>query len=214
MYTHSHGCSRWWNCRYGNLFTTKDKLEEGEAAIWPVIDEDKEADTDDEKGLHILEMCQFAKYDWLSEANHGLRKDFEDKSLIFPFFDSVTLGLSHSEDSLTSRIFDTLEECVMDIEELKDELSMIQMSQTPSGRDKWDTPEVIVGAGKKSKMRKDRYSALLMCNMSARVLQRLPTPQEYQFYGGFAGQGGFKTKDNEEPYSGPNWFTDQMKNLY
>ena len=102
----------------------------------------------------------------------------------------------------------------MDIEELKDELSMIQMSQTPSGRDKWDTPEVIVGAGKKSKMRKDRYSALLMCNMSARVLQRLPTPQEYQFYGGFAEQGGFKTKDNEEPYSGPNWFTDQMKNLY
>jgi len=192
----------------------KDKIARGEVAIWPVIDENKESDTDDEKGLHILEMCQFAKYDWLSEANHGLRKDFEDKSLIFPFFDSVTLGLSHSEDSLTSRIFDTLEECVMDIEELKDELSMIQMSQTPSGRDKWDTPEVIVGAGKKSKMRKDRYSALVMCNMAARVLQRLPTPEEYKFYGGFAEQGGFKTKDNEELYSGPNWFTDQMKHLY
>ena len=88
------------------------------------------------------------------------------------------------------------------------------MSQTPSGRDKWDTPEVIVGAGKKSKMRKERYSALLMCNMSARVLQRSPTPQEYKFYGGFAEQGGFKTKDSGELYSGPNWFTDQMKNLY
>jgi len=192
-----------------------DKIQEGEIAIWPVIDEDKEADTDDERGLHILEMCQFAKYDWLSEANHGLRKDFEDKALLFPFFDSVSLGLSHSEDSIKSRIFDTLEECVMDVEELKDELSMIEMSQTPSGRDRWDTPEVIVGTGKKSKLRKDRYSALLMANMAARILQRTPTPEEYEFYGGFAGYGGkYKPKEGEDLFSGPNWFTDSMKDIY
>ena len=193
----------------------KDKIKEGEQAIWPVIDEDKEKDTDDEKGLHILEMCQFAKYDWLSEANHGLRKDFEDKALLFPFFDSASLGMSHAEDTIKNRMFDTLEECVMDIEELKDELSMISMTQTPSGRDKWDTPEIIVGAGKKSKMRKDRYSALLMANMAARILQRLPDPSEYHFYGGFATQGDIKLKkDTEEPFSGPNWFTDQMKDIY
>ena len=48
-------------------------------------------------------------------------------------------------------MFDTLEECVLDIEELKDELSMIQMTQTASGRDEWDTPEVVVGTGKKAK---------------------------------------------------------------
>jgi hypothetical protein len=191
-----------------------DKIKDDEVAIWPVIDEDKPADTDDERGLHILEMCQFAKYDWLAEANHGLRKDFEDKALIFPFFDSVSLGLSHSEDVLKNRMFDTLEECVMDIEELKDELSMIQMTQTPSGRDKWDTPEVIVGAGKKSKMRKDRYSALIMANMAARRLQRLPTPQEYKFYGGFAGQGAYKVEKSNDPFSGPNWFTDGVKDIY
>ena len=121
----------------------KDKIKEDEQTIWPVIDEDKEKDTDDEKGLHILEMCQFAKYDWLSESNHGLRKDFEDKALLFPFFDSASLGMSHAEDTIKNRMFDTLEECVMDIEELKDELSMISMTQTPSGRDKWDTPETV-----------------------------------------------------------------------
>lgn len=191
-----------------------DKIKEDEVAIWPVIDEDKPADTDDERGLHILEMCQFAKYDWLAEANHGLRKDFEDKALIFPFFDSISLGLSHSEDVLKNRMFDTLEECVMDIEELKDELSMIQMTQTASGRDRWDTPEVIVGAGKKSKMRKDRYSALIMANMAARILQRLPTPQEYNFYGGFAGQGAYKKEKSSDPFSGPNWFTDGVKDNY
>jgi|TARA_R110000824_G_scaffold55629_7_gene153067 hypothetical protein len=193
----------------------KDKIQEGEIAIWPVIDEDKPADTDDERGLHILEMCQFAKYDWLAEANHGMRKDFEDKVLLFPFFDSISLGLSSSEDMLKSRIFDTLEECVMDIEELKDELSMIQMTQTPSGRDRWDTPEVIVGVGKKSKMRKDRYSALLMANMASRILQRMPSQKEYTFFGGFAHDlQGYKTKNSEDLYSGPNWFTDNVKNIY
>ena len=82
MYTHSYGCSRWRYRRNGVLHD-KDKIQEGEIAIWPVIDEDKPKDTDDEQGLHILEMCQFAKYEWLAEANHGLRKDFEDKAIFF-----------------------------------------------------------------------------------------------------------------------------------
>ena len=194
----------------------KDKIKEGETAIWPVIDEDKPKDTDDERGLHILEMCQFAKYDWLAEANHGLRKDLEDKALLFPMFDPVSLGLANVDDGMRGRMYDTLEECVMDIEELKDELSMIQMTQTASGRDRWDTPEVIVAAGKKSKMRKDRYSALIMANMSARVLARLPIPEEYKFFGGFASSlpKDSKQKENKNLYSGPAWFTDTMGDVY
>jgi len=191
-----------------------DKIQEGELPIWPTIDDNKEKDTDGERGLHILEMCQFAKYDWLAEANHGMRKDFEDKALLFPHFDPISLALSEQEDSMKSRMFDTLEECVMDIEELKDELSMIQMTQTSAGRDRWDTPEVIVGTGKKSKMRKDRYSALLMANMAARILHRTPTQADYQFYGGFA-TGGYKQADKEENlYNGPSWFSEQMKDVY
>ena len=193
----------------------RDKIQEGELAIWPTIDDDKPKDTDDERGLHILEMCQFAKYDWLAEANHGLRKDFEDKVLLFPFFDSISLGFSNADDGLKGRHFDTLEECVMDIEELKDELSMIQITQTATGRDRWDTPEVVVGTGKKSKMRKDRYSALIMANMAARVLQRAPTPQAYNFYGGFATAGeDYKAKKREDLYNGPNWFTENMGDIY
>ena len=191
----------------------KDKIQEGEIAIWPTIDENKEKDTDDERGLHILEMCQFAKYDWLAEANHGMRKDFEDKVLLFPFFDPLSLTLSEHDDTMKSRMFDTLEECVLDIEELKDELSMIQMTQTASGRDRWDTPEVVIGTGRKSKMRKDRYSALLMANMSARIIQRTPEQSEYQFYGGFA-TGGHKNKTDDKMYNGPSWFADNMKDVY
>ena len=194
----------------------KDKIQEGEIEIWPVIDEDKPKDTDDQRGLHILEMCQFAKYDWLAEANHGLRKDLEDQVILFPRFDSVTVGMSNIEDGMKGRMYDTLEECVMDIEELKDELSMIQMTQTASGRDRWDTPEVIVAAGKKSKMRKDRYSSLIMANMAARKIARTPSKEEYRFFGGFASTlpSDSKQKNEQNLYSGPNWFTDSMKDIY
>ena len=193
-----------------------DKIEEGEMAIWPVIDEDKPKDTDDERGLHILEMCQFAKYDWLAEANHGLRKDFEDKSILFPMFDSAGLGLAGIDDELKGRMYDTLENCVMDIEELKDELAMIQMTQTSAGRDRWDTPEVVVGTGKKSKMRKDRYSALIMANMAARIIARTRSPEEYQFFGGFASSmpKDSKQKNSGKLFTGPNWFTQNMNDIY
>jgi len=190
----------------------KDKIQEDEFAIWPVIDEDKEKDTDDQRGLHILEMCQFSKYDWLAEANHGLRKDFEDKVVLFPMFDTISLGIANAEDGLKGRTYDTLEQCVMEIEDLKDELTMIQITQTASGRDKWDTPETVIGTGKKGKLRKDRYSSLIMANMAARTLARMPTPAEYNFYGGFATIE--KTEKEGDLYSGPNWFTDNTQNLY
>ena len=51
----------------------------------------------------------------------------------------MSIGLS--EDDKIAKKYDTLEDCVMEIEELKDELSMIVMTQTSTGREKWDTPE-------------------------------------------------------------------------
>ena len=188
-----------------------DKIEEGELPIWEIIDEKKEKDTDGNPGLHILEMCQFAKSDWLAEGNHGMRKDFEDKVLLFPFFDAVSLGIAASEDKIEKRKYDTLEDCVMEIEELKDELSMIVMSQTTSGRDKWDTPEVKLPGGRKSRLRKDRYSALLMANMAGRTMQRTPVPPPHEFTGGFATRGD--SLDGPD-FIGPAWFTEGMKDIY
>lgn len=189
----------------------KDKIQEGELPIWEIIDDNKEKDTDGNPGLHILEMCQFAKADWLGEANHGMRKDFEDKVLLFPFFDAVSLGIAASEDKIENRMYDTLEDCVMEIEELKDELSMIIMTQTTSGRDKWDTPEVKLTGGRKNRLRKDRYSALLMANMAGRTMQRTPTAPDHEFTGGFATRG----KNQGGPdYIGPAWFTEGMKDIY
>ena len=192
----------------------KDKIPQGEVAIWPVIDENKPKDTDDHAGLHILKMCQFAKYDWLAEANHGLRKDFEDKSVLFPYFDSVSLGVALEVDKSVGRKYDTLEDCVMEIEELKDELSMIVMTVTSNGRERWDTPEVKTGAGRKSRLRKDRYSSLIMANMSARYLNVEKTTLDFGAIGGFAdGSPHFGAAD-DKLFQGPAWFTEKTKGLY
>jgi hypothetical protein len=191
----------------------KDKIPEGEVAIWPVVEE-KPKDTDDYPGLHILRMCQFAKYEWLAEANHGLRKDFEDKVVLFPYFDSASLGIALEVDKSVGRKYDTLEDCVMEIEELKDELSMIVMTQTSTGRERWDTPEVKTGAGRKSRLRKDRYSSLIMANMSARELNVEKTTLEFGAFGGFAnGQPSFGTGGGKL-YNGPSWFVEKTQNLY
>tara|TARA_R110000824_G_scaffold269318_2_gene457861 strand:+ start:2605 stop:4605 length:2001 start_codon:yes stop_codon:yes gene_type:complete len=189
------------------------RLHDGELAIWPVIDEEKEKDTDDEQGLHILELCQFAKYDWLAEANHGLRKDFEDKVLLFPRFDPITIGLSIEQDKVTNRTYDTLEDCVMEIEALKDELCLIEIRQTPTGRDQWNTPEVKTGVGKKERLRKDRYSALLMANMAARQTRNARIQDSYEIYGGFA-EIPDSTKKTEAIFLGPNWYTEKMNGVY
>jgi hypothetical protein len=55
-----------------------------------------------------------------------------------------------------------------------------------------------------------------MANMAARRIARTPTPEQYQFFGGFASTlpESSKQKDKGNLFTGPNWFTDNMDNLY
>ena len=190
------------------------KLDEGEQLIWPVI-EDKYKETDDKSGLHILELVQFARADWTAQANHGLRKDLEDKMLLFPRFDQLSLVLAldaENADITTAdfnNLYDNQSDCILEIEELKNELTTIVMSQTSTGsggRDRWDTPEVKLPNGKKGKLRKDRYSALVIANMLARQYNRSNEPVNFEIIGSNLREGN-KTKNNGELYKGPTWFT-------
>jgi len=192
------------------------RLQDGENLIWPLIDYDgKNKDTDSQQGLHILEMVQFANANWTAQANHGLRKDMEDKRLLFPRFDNFSLGLAmekENKDILTddlNPIYDNLSECILEIEELKDELTTIVMTQTSTSagaRDRWDTPEVKLHGGKKGRLRKDRYSSLVIANMLARQMTNVLAPPEYDVIGGNA--RNHRGKDGGDMYKGPEWFTD------
>jgi hypothetical protein len=191
------------------------KLEDGESLIWPTIDNNKPKDTDDQPGLHILELVQFARADWTSQANHGLRKDLEDKVLLFPRFDQISLALALDKENKDimetdfNNIYDNQSDCILEIEELKNELTTIVMSQTSTGsggRDRWDTPEVKLPNGKKGKLRKDRYSALIIANMLARQINRCLTPVTFDIIGSNL-RDDFKKSTNGELYKGPTWFT-------
>lgn len=190
-----------------------DKMEAGEIPIWEInpfhpLSDGKVRSSDDMSGLHILEMVNFAKAEWVAEANHGMRKDFEDKTLLFPAYDAAILAVISEEDVKNGRIYDTLDDATYEIEQCKEELATIVHTQTPgTNRDKWDTPEVKLPGAKKGRLRKDRYSALLMANAAARKLARLPDQPEMVPYGGFVGRMKNKDVDNAPMYYGPDWFT-------
>lgn len=191
-------------------------LQEGEELLFPYITTgdldpfwwEKEKDTDGQRGLHILHMVQFANAEFISQANFGLRKDFEDQFLLFPEFDEVSLEESILDDKSANRLYDTFEDVVMEIEDLKNELTIIQHTQTVSGRDKWDTPEIKLAGSKKGRMVKDRYSALVIANQVARVMIHAIKREEHEFVGGYAGQR--RARGEEGMYRGPAHIVDQL----
>lgn len=180
-------------------------LEPNEQPLWLTIDNDKPKDTDYKEGDHIIEKIEFSDYDWVSKANEGLRKDFEMKFCLFPQYDFISLGLAAEEDMQLQKYdntFDSLENCMAEIEELKTELTQIVMSQTAMGRNRWDTPEVKQSSGKKGRLRKDRYSALLMANMVARSMSRADAPITFANVGGFTGDLVKKESVDQPLYTG------------
>jgi hypothetical protein len=155
-------------------------------------------------------MVQFAQADFTRDANHNMRKDFESKITLFPKFDPVTINEAISLDKIHEREYDTLEDCVMEIEELKDELSTIIHDQTSGGRDRWDTPEVKLPGNRKGRLRKDRYSALLMANMIAHVMDNELPGVTHTFVGGYAGERPGVRATGGAMYVGPDHMVSQM----
>ena len=94
-------------------------------------------------------------------------------------------------------------------------MSLVVVTQSAAGRERWDTPGG--SNNKKTKIRKDRYSALLMANDAARRMGMAKTKMEFEedYYKsvGFASnQNTFGQKKGM--YSGPQWFSEQMNNAY
>ena len=199
-------------------------LNPGELPIWTIMHKlgkddnpilfpgSKDWGHDDNAGLHMLEMVSMSNSAYVADANHEMRRHLENKILLFPFFDPILLAEAHEEDEKSGRERDTLEDCVMEIEELKRELTTIQHSTSQNGRDKWDTPEILESNNKKSHLRKDRYSALLMAHALARRVMGSPLPTySNKPAGGFASQYA-NEKIEGQMYYGPDWFVRASNN--
>lgn len=196
------------------------RLKPGELPIWEVI-EDKAKETDNMPGLHILHMVQFVNQSWTSDANYGLLHDLQGKTILFPRFDQVTLEMAAGQDLMREKAFrekynktltitDSLEDCVLEIEELKEELSSIRMSYTGTGvtsRERWSTPETKLSGDRKGYLRKDRYSSLIIANSLARLFRNKLPEMEYRSYGGTIKDLSNK---NGVMYTGPEWATNKL----
>jgi len=191
-------------------------MKQGEIKLWPFILPNKQQDTDYHEGLHIIDVVNFSKEEFTSQSNHGMRKDMEEKELLFPLFDAISLAEADISQSLFDKADDE-EKCIMEIEELKDELCTIVVTSTSiSGRERFDTPEIKTTTGKKGRMRKDRYSALLMANMTARTLAMREDITLVPEHGGFA-DNRYPVKDSEnggKMYTGASWLIEGLADLY
>ena len=199
-----------------------DYLLDGEMPMYPVIDRDNPQDTDRLSGHHVLQLIQFANSTWMSEANWGLKKDMEARQILFPNFDALTIDLSIANDKMRVDkfkkdnpgkeiiLYDSLEDCAVEIEDLKDELTNILYSRTPAGREKWDVPEVQTEKNKKSSGKKDRYSALIIANSLVRLQRnKIEVPLQYGTVGALARDAYNRNEksNNVAMYaSAPNWF--------
>lgn len=186
----------------------------GEIKLWPIINNDKQEDTDMFEGLHIIDLVQFTREDWTGQANHGLKKDMEDRVLLFPHFDAISFAEAEfKNDSYNDD--DRFEKIIEEIEELKNELSTITVTQTPAtNRERWDTPEFKLPNGKKGRMRKDRYSSLLMANMTARVMERTISITHSTSMGGVATTRKNESEEKKISYSGNPVISSKFNTLY
>jgi hypothetical protein len=210
------------------LLHNEKYLDVGEQLIWEIdqtnpLWDNKVRSTDSEKGLHILELVNFADAKYTTDANHGMKDDFERHTLLFPYSDAIEIVVAGKSDLDAGRRYDTLEEVLMEIDDLKDELSMIVHDATQTGRERWGAPKVK-SSGSIGDLHDDRYSALLMANFAARRLRQVPESSAGEYTGGgFVGQmpqrkintliSSAKTARSEELYVGPSWFTAPANDL-
>jgi hypothetical protein len=184
----------------------------------PVFNREEMAEIN-EDGLFILNLVKPTN-ESNSEMNHAMLKDLETKALVFPAFDTVEMAkaavlniqeeMDYEEyvriENEVSTIYDTYEDILNEIEELKNEMETIVVTKSQGGNEMFDVPSNKVGNTKKGRLRKDRYSALLYGNWIARNLDKeLAQENTAHFYknsGGVAGRDIFKAKDNAPAYFG------------
>lgn len=186
----------------------KSSLKPGEQMIWEAIIPGKLQETDSEEGLHIIEMVNFRKQEYTSGANHGLKKDFEDKKCLFPEYNPAILA---SYSGLEGKFAEQMEDNIINIEELKRELTLIVVTSTPNGNERFDTPENKIAGTEKGAYKKDRYSALIMANMAAR--------QDYHNENDYSSRSieqiaNRSLETSEANFIGPSWIVNKLNDLY
>lgn len=148
----------------------RSKLEDGQSCIYDMEDLLVGA----EKGLHIIQLCQFTKRDWYEGAHYNLLKDLTSRNYLFPEYDSVAIEqyrVITDNNPFGNLVYDTLEGISSEIEITKYQTTLIEETTTPKGLKKWDLPKLagVLTADIASKVKKDHFTSLLLVNDAARA---------------------------------------------
>ena len=183
--------------------------------LYPICDghplwDGKERDTDDLPGRHIIEPVQPSNATYTSISHHALLADMEKLRLIYPTYDAVSesiFALEKDEDMDG----DSIKKALLEIQEMKYELTIIEYTQSDNGRERWDTPEIKSEENKKGRMVNDRMSALVMANYAARrMMDKLP---ELEYNPSFTYVGQKKKNVEQDWISIPQWASKQKDNV-
>lgn len=187
----------------------QDLLKENDTPIYEIKNFTTPNITDTEPGLHILHYVK-ATTEWNSQANHQMKSDLENKRLLFPKFDVMSIDIAQATDQISGLNFDNTEDNTINIEDLKNEMTNIIISETTTGKERFDVPkkrESVPDSGRKkiTSLRKDRFSALLMVNLygSELDMERFTAMQDYEPAGGITID---PTNTDTELYTGMSRF--------
>jgi len=160
-----------------------DEMKTLENPVYEIIVPGEIKDTDIMVGPHIIKLIKFQDYQWVSTANHTMKRDLENKNLLFPQYDPYAMVAEEELDGKNAgfikyekvkllageTVEDTIDYIYDEIELLKKELTSIVCTQTPGGREKWGLPtkKGETQTAQNTQFKKDRYSALLIANAVA-----------------------------------------------
>lgn len=193
------------------LFKDPSKMIDG--ADKPILDMDDSLNRDQD-GLRILKIVEFSNYGWYQEAHYNLRNMLNAQTIIFPELDLAELAKSsYVNDRIGKEFLDTLDDVYSEIEELKQEMTLIQHSQTPRGNEKWDIPKItgIDADMAKKKLKKDRFTAAMLAAWGRRFLDNLSdfNYQSDRVLGGSA----TSLRGQNQRITGMRWCGDGVKNM-
>lgn len=183
--------------------SSPETCEKNESPIYPIIDREDPQPDDLKTGLHILELISPTQ-EINADANHGMLKDMQDKVLLFPKFDTVEIAKAIIIDKEQNSHFDSYEEILEEIEELKNEITLIVVTPSSTlGKETFDVPKTKGENTPKGYLRKDRYSSLLYANYYARNRDKKDAFKvEYVASGGTINELRKITPVNESMYHG------------
>jgi hypothetical protein len=130
----------------GGGLAIKDILAENNRShqAGPILDPEDEVHQL-KSGRHILTMCNFST-DFISESNFASLRLLEHRDLLFP-------NIPREEEPSEAQ-----EESWATIKAMKDQMQMIEITETPTGKYHFDVPK----GGGHSKQKKDLYTAFML----------------------------------------------------